>query len=526
MATGDPLMTNLARCSYDDCDTTEGWTSQNVPKDVGTGNVKRCVRSNVHWIRIKNAGKVKTPQVEEVKIYSDEACTRQIPIKNYNNAQYSAPAAGDPEFVNALGFAGANAWDNQDGSKPMELNGDTVFDKVWRPKCTNGDDGACKVGSAWISLRFPFGETARCVQVIDAAGAKESFSQGGLLVEEAQKAWGTNPVEADWRPISLNTPSQGRAQLPSLAPHKTAIICSQAEGMCVSREGSNNYCYGSSTGCQVMTFNGRQCVTNSDCERFNTAGAPRWTATATNNCGTTTDPWAKELCAMNEARLHCDNDNGCELFKQTLKLSDLPHGLKTAAFRGPRYEGVTGDLQDLVPLTQLTTLAFPASPKVTGDIAKLSTCTALTHLDFGGSPLLRGDVTGIKTLPLTYINLHSAPRIGGPLSDLPAALVFGNFNAALRFKGSVNAIITGGVCNLKELDLGSAVGTGIGGSLSDAAGGTTGLFERCTGLKYVDLGSVYGSCTGAPTTCVQKGNYVFKNSECVKANGLATKGCQ
>merc|ERR1711972_837773 len=214
-------------------------------------------------------------------------------------------------------------------------------------------------------------------------------------------------------------------------------------------------------------------------------------------------------------------DKGCERFKETLKLTDLPNKLKTAAFRGPRFAGVTGDLKDLATQTALTTLAFPNSSQITGDISDLDGLAALTHLDFAGSPLLRGDVSSIRALPLQYINLASAQQIGGDLNNLPAALVYANFKSALMFTGSVDNIMNGGACDLKEIDLGSAQ-AGITGSLSTAAAGTTGLFERCTDLTYADLGGVYGLGAGK----VVRGNFAYPDDKCVKANGLASKGCK
>merc|ERR1712203_679389 len=175
--------------------------------------------------------------------------------------------------------------------------------------------------------------------------------------------------------------------------------------------------------------------------------------------------------------------------------------------------------------TQLKTLAFSASPKITGDIKSLSGFTALTHIDFAASSLLRGSMDDLTALGLTYINLHSAQRIGGDLHKLPKTLVYANFNAALRFTGTVDQIGTGAVpsndCALKELDLGSASGK-ILGSLALAAA-NSGLFKRCANLVYADLGSVYGT---DPAKQVVKGAFTFGATECVKANGLATKGCQ
>merc|ERR1712048_1552260 len=112
---------------------------------------------------------------------------------------------------------------------------------------------------------------------------------------------------------------------------KTQIICSQVEGLCVSSEGSINFCYGSMAACPTTSSitADRQCRTNGDCARFNVAGAPRFSNPAgagVNNCADATIPaWAKELCAMSE---HCDDDKGCERFKETLKLTDLPTNLK------------------------------------------------------------------------------------------------------------------------------------------------------------------------------------------------------
>merc|ERR1712203_1129292 len=141
----------------------------------------------------------------------------------------------------------------------------------------------------------------------------------------------TATAEADWTRISVNTHSQGRARF--AVGDKTAIICSKDQGFCVGREGTSNYCYGSNKAC-ASPLNNRQCVVNSDCANFNVVGAPRWTHADFNNCASATlEPWAKELCTWNdkrvEARKHCDDEKGCELFKRTLKLADLPDTLET-----------------------------------------------------------------------------------------------------------------------------------------------------------------------------------------------------
>merc|ERR1712187_735261 len=228
---------------------------------------------------------------------------------------------------------------------------------------------------------------------------------------------------------------------------------------------------------------------------------------------------------MADRQENCDDDKGCERFKETLKLTDLPTNGKTAAFRGPRYAGVTGDLRDLAGHKDLTTLAFTNSPQITGDIKSLKALTELTHLDFAGSPLLRGNVDDIKGLAkLTYINLASAQRVGGTLESLPKKLVFANFRSALRLKGKVDNI-GDGECNLKELDLGSAQGEAITGVLEKTTGGAKGLFKRCAKLTYVDLGGVYGPAA-AHATKVVGGEFKFPATKCVKANGLASKGCK
>jgi len=123
------------------------------------------------------------------------------------------------------------------------------------------------------------------------------------------------------------------------------------------------------------------------------------------------------------------------------------------------------------------------------------------------------------------MNFASAQRIGGDLAKLPETLVYANFNAAQRFTGDINKItaVTPAnalTCPLKELDLGSMGGTAITGGFLSQAGAAVGLMERCKDLKYVDLGGLYDG------THVKKGDYDFIDTVCLKANGLASKGCQ
>jgi len=285
------------------------------------------------------------------------------------------------------------------------------------------------------------------------------------------------------------------------------------------------------------------CTIDADCAKYNVATAARYTDTGSNNCNSATlGGWQKELCSSVRAT-SCDNDNaGCEKFKSTLKLKDLPADVTSIRLTGPHFAKVTGDLADLANNARLTTLSLPDSPLITGDIKELETTTgftALKHVDLAAAELLHGDVKDLGAL--TYVNLAAARGVSGSLNKLPATLVYGNFRAARYLSGDVGTITkatppTGtnanGKCKLKELDIsgadsGSDDKKNIFGKLLTGAA-AWGLFDRCKELKYVDLGNNFGEL-GA-TLNVVKGTYDFElvtnQAICIKANGLATPACK
>merc|ERR1712113_683581 len=177
----------------------------------------------------------------------------------------------------------------------------------------------------------------------------------------------------------------------------------------------------------------QDCVQDSDCAKYNVAWAKRKASTAA-SCDLATLNWDKELCEIAARETTCDDTRGCDLFKTTLKLTDLPKTLTSGSFTGAHFAGVTGDLKNLTGMTALKSLSLSNSPMITGDIKVLSGMTKLEHIDLAGSSLIHGDISGgvtpsVLSLPagLVYINLASAQRISGNIAKLPEKLEYANF---------------------------------------------------------------------------------------------------
>jgi len=489
-----------------------------------------CVPTGVvNWIQISNAAKVTRPVVKEIQLYSDSACSVRVEVpKDYDSAANGnaflpsgwTSCSNDAAQWGNFGAGCEKAFDNQKGLSTEDL--------LWRPKCTLD---VCDTGDAWIRLRLLRGEQIRCVRVIDDVGGVDSFSKGGVKIEMGSGKWDTVPSKWGVASVSTARSSSGGYVMTT----KTQLKCSTS-GFCVSREGGSNWCYGKNDQCLSFTpsINGVKdfdCTQDSDCSKYNVANPVRWTDTSNNgrenDCLTVTNAWQKELCA-GLVETTCNNGRGCEKFKTTLKLKDLPATLVSGTFSGPHFSAVTGDLSDLKGMTNLETLSLGTSSLITGDLNSLSGLAKLKHIDLSASQLW-GDVTHLSSATCEYANFASSRGIFGDLNKLPKALKYGNFRASRYLKGDVKDLskataATAG-CNLIELDISGAFKGQIKGELQKTGAAIDSLIERCPNIKYIDLGSNYGT---SGTTDVKIGNYVYANhlTRCIKANGLATKGCK
>merc|ERR1712113_396376 len=330
----------------------------------------------------------------------------------------------------------------------------------------------------------------------------------------------------------------------------------------------------------------QDCVQDSDCAKYNVAWAKRKASTAA-SCDLATLNWDKELCEIAARETTCDDTRGCDLFKTTLKLTDLPKTLTSGSFTGVHFAGVTGDLKNLTGMTALKFLSLSNSPKITGDIKHLNLLTKLEHIDLAGSSLIHGSISGgvsptINSLPsdLVYINFASAQGINGDIKRLPSKIEYANFREARFLWGDLRTIAganpdcnfhgDGAVatcsCKLKELNLRNSVpgntadsaapsytpGKGIHGWLgatkTDGAGGAgpftdcdgaasdcggdatkrqQGLFITCPNLVWVDVGKAYIAKTPDAAIGIRKGGFSDTAEKCVKTKlTFATRGCR
>lgn len=248
---------------------------------------------------------------------------------------------------------------------------------------------------------------------------------------------------------------------------------------------------------------------DSDCERYNVANPLRFASP--NPCTATDLTWERELCERAEDERTCTNERGCDAFKASLKLSDLPRSLQYATFSGQHYAGVTGDLTDLAGMENLATLALPASTEITGDLATLATLAAATpasltnlvHLDLGATTHVHGDITNLPA-GMRYVNLGSAQGLQGDVANLKTGLEYANFRAARWIVGTIQdagrAGAAGAACTLRELNLHNSVGgagmlTGFLANNNPGGGGAVvnGILTRCPDLNWLDVGRAFGT---------------------------------
>lgn len=244
---------------------------------------------------------------------------------------------------------------------------------------------------------------------------------------------------------------------------------------------------------------------DSDCDKYNVANPLRFASP--NGCSSTGLTWERELCDRATNEQTCDNNQGCDAFKASLKLSDLPRSLRFATFSGQHYAGVTGDLTDLAGMEWLETLALPSSTEITGDLATLSTLatavapiprslTRLAHLDLGASNHIHGDITNLLAAT-RYVNLGSAEGLEGDVADLKAGLEYGNFRSARWIVGELHNA-GGAGCSLRELNLhnarpGPALLRGLIADNVVGAVTTNGILTNCGSLRWLDVGRAFGT---------------------------------